>query len=91
MGMENGQANSEVELVKTMTASAISSRHEAAAVLNQLAEQVSWGSYPREITPRQVGQALARAMLNCSEMLGDSLAEIVRGFLDYAKNKPDML
>ena len=87
----NGKEENPVAMVVQTMVDAISSRHEAAAVLQQLAEHVSWGGYPHEITPRQVGQAVGRAMINCSGRLGDNLAEFIRGYLDYAKEHASLL
>ncbi|MBI4262725.1 hypothetical protein HY624_04345 [Candidatus Uhrbacteria bacterium] len=57
----------------------ISSRHEAADVLQRVAEKGQWGCWPDDVTCEQVGRALFRIAMNAHEE--NALAGILRGWV----------
>jgi|GEM_PF-4673443 len=49
------------------------SRGIAAERLHRVAEFTSWGGFPEDITPEEMGEAVSRALINCP--IGETLAE----------------
>jgi hypothetical protein len=82
---ETKDMNTEEFVLQSMVSS-IGSRHAASELLQKVAECCSWGGYPQSVTPRQVGFAIARAMINCpTGRIHENLAELIRGYTDFSK------
>jgi len=78
--------------LKAMSGS-IMSRHSAADILRQVADDVSWGGFPQDVSPHQLGYAIGRAMINCSNGKGlrGNLIELAQGFWAYAREHPESI
>jgi len=65
----------------------ITSRDWASALLNEVSECTSYGSYPHSTSAFDFGRAVGRALVNCNE--DDPLAEFTRGLDHYfsARNR----
>lgn len=56
-------------------------RGDAAAVLQAVAKETEYGSYPQEITPFELGRAVSRALINYNgSRLKDAFKEFEKGF-----------
>ncbi|MBI3573292.1 MAG: hypothetical protein HY092_03785 [Candidatus Kerfeldbacteria bacterium] len=79
--MPNGSGQSDQTLVETvvgMMCNSISTRHQAADLLHQVAEVGSAGCFPSGVTCEQLGRALHRIAMNSPE--GDPLLGIITGW-----------
>lgn len=63
----------------------IGSRHEAAAILQKVAEAGSWGGFPSDVTCDQIGEALERICLNAP--IHNPLTRVLKGWRKAAHRR----
>lgn len=63
----------------------IGSRHEAAAILQRVAEAGSWGGFPSDVTCDQIGEALERICLNAP--IQNPLTRVLKGWRKAAHRR----
>jgi len=63
----------------------IGSRHEAAAILQKVAESGKWGGFPSDVTCDQIGEALERICLNAP--IPNPLTRVLKGWRKVAHRR----
>jgi hypothetical protein len=67
----------------------IGSRHQAAEILQKVAEAGSWGGFPSDVTCDQVGEALERICLNAP--IPNPLTRVLKGWRKAAHRRAHRL